>query len=213
MLLPPSPLVIIKKNYYSLECLSSVAGATISWLKNNLKLIGTASESEELSLEICETGGVALIPAFTGLGPPFWKANARAAFLGINASTTKRHLVRAALESVVFQIVVYLEFLQRDNNFKLKSLVIDGGMIKNKLFLQMIADLLQIEIMVPKIEEMSLYGALLFGIQKEKNISDLNDLKSYEISRDSYGFQKNPSLQKSYEIWRELVDKYFLSNQ
>ena len=91
--------------------------------------------------------------------------------------------------------------------------MIDGGMIKNKLFLQMIADLLQIEIMVPKIEEMSLYGALLFGIQKEKNISHLNDLKSYEISRDTYGFQKNPSLQKSYEIWRELVDKYFLSNQ
>ena len=176
-------------------------------------MIGTASESEELSLEICETGGVALIPAFTGLGPPFWKANARAAFLGINASTTKKHLVRAALESVVFQMVVYLEFLQRDNNFKLKSLVIDGGMIKNKLFLQMIADLLQIEIMVPKIEEMSLYGALLFGIQKEKNISDLNDLKSYEISRVTYGFQKNPNLQKSYEIWKKLVDKYFLSNQ
>jgi len=110
-------------------------------------------------------------------------------------------------------MVVYLEFLQRDNNFKLKNLVIDGGMIKNKLFLQMIADLLQIEIMVPKIEEMSLYGALLFGIQKDKNISDLNDLKSYEISRVNYGFQKNPSLQKSYETWKELVDKYFLSNQ
>jgi len=77
----------------------------------------------------------------------------------------------------------------------------------------MIADLLRIEIMVPKIEEMSLYGALLFGIQKEKNISHLNDLKSYEISRDTYVFQKNPSLQKSYEIWKKLVDKYFLSNQ
>ena len=202
-----------QKNFYSLECLSSVAGATISWLKNNLKLIEKASESEDLSLEISDTGGVYLIPAFTGLGPPFWKADARATFLGINASTTKKHLVRAALESVVFQMVVYLEFLQRDNNFKLKNLVIDGGMIKNKLFLQMIADLLQIEIMVPKIEEMSLYGALLFGIQKDKNISDLNDLKSYEISRVNYSFQKNPSLQKSYETWKELVDKYFLSNQ
>ena len=154
-----------------------------------------------------------MIPAFTGLGPPFWNANARAAFLGINASTTKKHLVRAALESVVFQMAVYLDFLQRDNNFKLKSLVIDGGMIKNKLFLQMIADLLQIEIMVPKIEEMSLYGALLFGIQKEKNISDLNDLKIYEIKRETYSFQKNPSLQKSYELWKGLIEKHFLSNQ
>jgi glycerol kinase len=202
-----------QKNYYSLECLSSVAGATISWLKNNLKLIEKASESEDLSLEISDNGGVYLIPAFTGLGPPFWKANARAAFLGINASTTKKHLVRAALESVVFQMAVYLDFLQRDNNFKLKSLVIDGGMIKNKLFLQMIADLLQIEIMVPKIEEMSLYGALLFGIQKEKNISDLNDLKIYEIKRETYSFQKNPNLQKSYELWKGLIDKHFLSYQ
>ena len=86
-----------------------------------------------------------MIPAFTGLGPPFWKANARAAFIGINASTTKKQIVRAALESVAFQMVVYLEFLQRDNKFELKNLKVDGGMIKNKLFLQMIADLLKIE--------------------------------------------------------------------
>jgi len=60
---------------------------------------------------------------------------------------------------------------------------------------------------------MSLYGALLFGIQKDKNISDLNDLKSYEISRVNYSFQKNQNLEKSYEIWKKLIDKFFLSNQ
>ena len=202
-----------KKNYYSLECLGSVAGATISWLKNNLKLIDKVSESESLSLEIEDSGGVALIPAFTGLGPPFWKANARAAFIGINASTTKKQIVRAALESVAFQMVVYLEFLQRDNKFKLKNLIVDGGMIKNKLFLQMIADLLKIEIMVPEIEEMSLYGALLFGIQQQKNISELRDLNKFEVKRKAIKCQENQGIQRSFQHWKKLIDIYFISNQ
>ena len=202
-----------KKNYYSLECLGSVAGATISWLKNNLKLIDKVSESESLSLEIEDSGGVALIPAFTGLGPPFWKANARAAFIGINASTTKKQIVRAALESVAFQMVVYLEFLQKDNKFELKNLIVDGGMIKNKLFLQMIADLLKIEIMVPEIEEMSLYGALLFGIQQQKNISELRDLNKFAVKRKAIKYQENQGLRRSFQHWKKLIDIYFLSNQ
>ena len=111
------------ENFYSLECLSSVAGATISWLKNNLQLIKSADESETLSKLVTNTGGVSLIPAFTGLGPPYWKENARATFLGINASTNKNHLVRAALESIAFQIVVYLESLKEDDNLELLSLI------------------------------------------------------------------------------------------
>ena len=202
-----------KKNYYSLECLGSVAGATISWLKNNLKLIDKVSESESLSLDIEDSGGVALIPAFTGLGPPFWKANARAAFIGINASTTKKQIVRAALESVAFQMVVYLEFLQRDNKFELKNLIVDGGMIKNKLFLQMIADLLKIEIMVPEIEEMSLYGALLFGIQQQKNISELRDLNKFAVRRKAIKYQENQAIQRSFQHWKKIIDIYFISNQ
>ena len=202
-----------KKNYYSFECLGSVAGATISWLKNNLKLIDKVSESESLSLDIEDSGGVALIPAFTGLGPPFWKANARAAFIGINASTTKKQIVRAALESVAFQMVVYLEFLQRDNKFELKNLIVDGGMIKNKLFLQMIADLLKIEIMVPEIEEMSLYGALLFGIQQQKNISELRDLNKFAVKRKAIKCHENQGIQRSFQHWKKLIDIYFISNQ
>ena len=202
-----------KKNYYSFECLGSVAGATISLLKNNLKLIDKVSESESLSQEIEDSGGVALIPAFTGLGPPFWKANARAAFIGINASTTKKQIVRAALESVAFQMVVYLEFLQRDNKFELKNLIVDGGMIKNKLFLQMIADLLKIEIMVPEIEEMSLYGALLFGIQQQKNISELRDLNKFAVKRKAIKCQENQGIQRSFQHWKKLIDIYFISNQ
>jgi glycerol kinase len=92
-------------------------------------------------------------------------------------------------------------------------LIVDGGMIKNKLFLQMIADLLKIEVIVPDIEEMSSYGALLFGIQKEKKISDLKDLNKYAVNQTTIPFQENPNLQQSYRTWKEMIDKFFLSNQ
>ena len=198
------------ENFYSLECLSSVAGATISWLKNNLQLIQSADESETLSKLVTDTGGVSLIPAFTGLGPPYWKENARATFLGINASTNKNHLVRAALESIAFQIVVYLESLKEDDNLELNTIIVDGGLIKNQLFLQMIADLLKIEVKVPIIEDMSLYGALLFGIQKQKKISNLQELNIFAVEQITLQYLDNPNLSGSYQNWKKLIDKYFI---
>jgi len=200
-------------NFYSLECLGSVAGATISWLKNNLKLIQSANDSENLSKVITSSGGVSLIPAFTGLGPPFWKADARATFLGINSNTNKNHLVRAALESVAFQMVVYLEFLKKNNNLSFSTLIVDGGMIKNKLFLQFLADLLQVEIKVPLMEDMSLYGALLFGIQKYEGIQDLKLLDKFEIEKETLKPIGNPELIESYRSWKKLINKHFLSKK
>ena len=200
-------------NFYSLECLGSVAGATISWLKNNLKLIQSANESESLSKVIPSSGGVSLIPAFTGLGPPFWKADARASILGISSNTSKNQIVRAALESVAFQMVVYLEFLKKNNNLTFKSLIVDGGMIKNKLFLQILADLLQVEIKVPLLEDMSLYGALLFGIQKNESIQDLKLLEKFEIEKETLKPTKNPDLNESYHNWKRLIDMHFLSKK
>ena len=200
-------------NFYSLECLGPVAGATISWLKNNLKLIQSANESESLSKVIPSSGGVSLIPAFTGLGPPFWKADARASILGISSNTSKNQIVRAALESVAFQMVVYLEFLKKNNNLTFKSLIVDGGMIKNKLFLQILADLLQVEIKVPLLEDMSLYGALLFGIQKNESIQDLKLLEKFEIEKETLKPTKNPDLNESYHNWKRLIDMHFLSKK
>ena len=200
-------------NFYSLECLGSVAGATISWLKNNLKLIQSANESESLSKVIPSSGGVSFIPAFTGLGPPFWKADARASILGISSNTSKNQIVRAALESVAFQMVVYLEFLKKNNNLTFKSLIVDGGMIKNKLFLQILADLLQVEIKVPLLEDMSLYGALLFGIQKNESIQDLKLLEKFEIEKETLKPTKNPDLNESYHNWKRLIDMHFLSKK
>ena len=198
------------ENYYSLECLSSFAGATISWLKNNLRIIDNPNESEELSKKVNSSEGVYLIPAFTGLGPPFWKPKARASFFGINASTNKYHIIRASLESVAFQMVVYMESLKNSKNINFHNIVIDGGMVKNDLFLQIIADLLGTEIKVPIIEEMSSYGSILMGIQKNQQIGDLEELKNFKIDQKVIKPQLNSRIKGSYDGWKDTIYKHFM---
>jgi len=198
------------ENYYSLECLSSFAGATISWLKNNLRIIDNAYESEELSKKVNSSEGVYLIPAFTGLGPPFWKPKARASFFGINASTNKYHIIRASLESVAFQMVVYMESLKNSKNINFHNIVVDGGMVKNDLFLQIIADLLRTEIKVPIIEEMSSYGSLLMGIQKNQQIGELEELKNFKIDQKVIKPQLNSRIKGSYDGWKDTIYKHFM---
>ena len=202
-----------KQNTYALECLGSFAGGTVSWVKNNLQLIKSVNESEGISMEVESSNGVFFIPAFSGLGPPFWISRARSAFFGINPSVDKRHLTRAALESVAFQMVVYLEFLQKSKNLSLNNLSIDGGMIKNKFFTQLIADLTQNDVNIPEIEDMSSYGALLFGMQYFHKIENFDDLREFKINHSVIRPKHNNVTQSTYDQWKILIDKHFLKNQ
>ncbi len=202
-----------KQNTYALECLGSFAGGTISWVKNNLQLIKSVNESEEFSMEIDSSNGVFFIPAFSGLGPPFWISNARSAFYGINPAADKRHLTRAALESVAFQMIVYLEFLQKSKNLSLNNLSIDGGIIKNKFFTQLIADLTQTDVNIPEIEDMSSYGVLLLGIQYLNKITNLNELEEFKLSHKIIRPKQNKVTQSTYDQWKLIIDKHFVKNQ
>ena len=202
-----------KQNTYALECLGSFAGGTISWVKNNLQLIKSVNESEEFSMEIESSNGVFFVPAFSGLGPPYWISSARSAFFGINPAVDKRHLTRAALESVAFQMIVYLEFLQKSKNLSLNNLSIDGGMIKNKFFTQLIADLTQTDVNIPEIEDMSSYGVLLLGIQYLRNITNLNDLEEFRLNHKVIRPKQNKVTQTTYDQWKLIIDKHFLKNQ
>ena len=202
-----------KQNTYALECLGSFAGGTVSWVKNNLQLIKSVNESEEFSMEIESSNGVFFVPAFSGLGPPYWISSARSAFFGINPAVDKRHLTRAALESVAFQMIIYLEFLQKSKNLSLNNLSIDGGMIKNKFFTQLIADLTQTDVNIPEIEDMSSYGVLLLGIQYLHNITNLNDLEEFRLNHKLIRPKQNKVTQTTYDQWKLIIDKHFLKNQ
>ena len=160
-----------------------------------------------------DNNGVYLIPAFSGLGPPYWNSEARAAFFGISASTNTNHLVRAGLESVAYQMVVYLEFMKKTQNMELNNLSIDGGMVKNKFFLQIISDLLEIDLSIPELEEMSSYGALLFGIQHFHKIKNLEDLRNFKVKKSVIKPNTNNIIKQSYASWKDIVDKHFQKNQ
>lgn len=151
---------------YGLEGSIFCAGVTIKWLRDTLQLIKTAAESEELANSISSTDGVYLIPAFTGLGAPHWDPNARAAIMGLTRNSNRAHIVRAALESVVYQSADLLSAMQSDFNGNLNELRVDGGMVANNWLLQFLADMLDVKVQRPAcIDTTALGVAYLAGLQ------------------------------------------------
>ena len=131
-------------------------------------------------------------------------------YYGISVSTKKKHIVRASLGSVAYQMVVYLETLKKSQQLKLNQIIVDGGMIKNNFFLQIIADLLEIELQIPQFEDMSAYGALLSGLTYSKNIQNLNDLNEFAVPQKKISPTKNDLIQDSYGNWKSIIEEHFL---
>lgn len=144
---------------YVLEGNLNYTGAVISWLKDNVKLIESASETEALANEANKEDGLYLIPAFTGLGAPYWDSNARAAIVGMDRTTGKAELVRAALESIAYQIADIVKAMERDSQKKIGVLRVDGGPTRNKYLMQFQSDIAGSEVAISRIEELSGTGA------------------------------------------------------
>jgi glycerol kinase len=149
---------------YAFEGLINFSAATIEWLKNQLGLIQSAAEVEKLALSVKDNGGVYLVPAFAGLSAPHWSPSARAAILGMTAFTQREHIVRAALESISYQIRDVLEMMRADAKVKLQSLHADGGPTRNKFLMQFTADLTRTKIKVAEVAESSAWGAAMNGL-------------------------------------------------
>ena len=143
---------------YALEGSVLSAGATIQWLRDGLGLVLRASEVEALAGSVKDTGGVYLVPAFTGLGAPYWDPDARAAIIGITRATGRGEIARAGLDSVVYQTHDLIAAMAADGA-RTQSLKVDGGMAQNGLFLQRLADVLGLTILRPRITESTAFGA------------------------------------------------------
>jgi len=144
---------------YALEGSVFIGGAVVQWLRDGLKLIRTAPESEALAESVPDSGGVFLVPAFAGLGAPYWDPYARGAMLGISRGTTEAHVARAALESIALQSADLLEAMKLDASQELKELRVDGGACRNNLLLQMQADFLQAPVVRAAVTETTALGA------------------------------------------------------
>jgi len=148
---------------YALEGSVFIGGAVVQWLRDGLGLIEKSSEVEALARQVPDSGGVVLVPAFTGLGAPYWNAHARGSLLGLTRGSTRAHIARAALEAIAFQSAELVHALAQDSGQKLTALRVDGGACANDLLMQMQADLLGIPVERPRVLESTALGAALLA--------------------------------------------------
>ena len=144
---------------YMLEGSVFMGGATVQWLRDGLGLIKSAAEVEQLAASVADSDGVVFVPAFTGLGAPYWDAYARGTILGMTRGTNKAHIARAALESIAYQTVDVLEAMHRDSGIALSELRVDGGAARNDLLMQFQADMLGVAVVRPQVTETTALGA------------------------------------------------------
>ncbi|MSQ70817.1 MAG: glycerol kinase [Betaproteobacteria bacterium] len=147
------------KTQFALEGSVFIGGAVVQWLRDELHLIKRSSDIEPLARKVRDSGGVYLVPAFTGLGAPHWDAYARGAIVGLTRGTSSAHLARAALESIAFQSAELLHAMQQDAGLRLAELRVDGGATENRLLMQFQADLLGIPVVSPRVRETTALGA------------------------------------------------------
>ena len=154
------------KATYALEGSVFVTGAAVQWLRDGLGIIGHAAEIEALAAEADDTDGVFFVPAFTGLGAPYWDPHARGTIVGITRGTTRAHIARAALEAIAYQSADVIGAMQEDSGIRLSELRVDGGGSANALAMQFQADLLDVPVVRPRIAETTALGAAyLAGLQ------------------------------------------------
>jgi glycerol kinase len=148
-----------KEVVYALEGSVFVTGAAVQWLRDGLKIISKADETEALARSVPDNGGVYFVPAFTGLGAPVWDMYARGTLLGLTRGTTRPHIVRATLEAIAYQVRDVVDAMQAESQLNIHSLKVDGGGSANRFMMQFQADILNIPVQVSAVTETTALGA------------------------------------------------------
>jgi len=191
---------------YAFEGITNFTGATLVWMRDQLQLITDVAETEALSQSVPDCDGVYLVPAFVGLGSPYWQAEARAAILGMTPSTTRAHVVRAGLESIAYIITDTLKAMVKEAGVNLHLIHADGGAVRNKVLMQFVADLNQLDVHVALTPELSALGAVFNGCLGLDIISSLDDLET--LALDFYEYKPSMSPDCANELfagWQSAV--------
>lgn len=191
---------------YALEGSIFVAGSAIQWLRDGLKLIDSTPETEDFALKVDSTDGVYLVPAFVGLGTPYWDSDARGAVFGLTRGTTKEHFIRATLESLAYQTKDVLDAMIADSGIDLKKLRVDGGVVKNNFLMQFQSDILGVPVERPVVQETTALGsAYLAGLAVGYWESKEEIAKQWKNERT---FKHNLDVEKRdelYDGWKKAV--------
>lgn len=193
---------------YALEGSIFIAGAAIQWLRDGLKILEEAPDSEYFASKVDDTDGVYLVPAFAGLGAPYWDMRARGAIVGLTRGTTKEHLIRAALDSLAYQTKDVLGAMEADSGIKLQALKVDGGAVANNLLMQFQADILGVPVERPRVIETTALGAAyLAGLAVDfwQNKEDL--AKRWKLDRQFDSSMDDARRNKLYSGWKKAVTR------
>lgn len=193
---------------YSFEGIINYSAATISWLKNQMELIDNPKETESLALAVNDNGGVYLVPAFAGLSAPYWNPDARAAIVGLSAHSTKNHIVRAALESISYQIRDVLDMMKNDSGVSLQSIHADGGATANQFLMQFTSDIAGLDLQVSNNPALSPLGAFMMGTLGSGVCSSIDDLAAFPREMTRYQPLMNSSKADAYyKGWKTAVQR------
>ncbi|HSH50930.1 MAG TPA: glycerol kinase GlpK [Bacteroidales bacterium] len=198
---------INNKINYALEGSVFIAGAAIKWLRDALNLIQSAHETEKIANEIEDTEEVYVVPAFTGLGAPYWDMYARGAILGLTQGVTDKHIIRSTLESLAYQTMDVLKAMEKDSGIQLKALNVDGGASVNNFLMQFQSNILNVDVIRPaNVETTALGAALLAGLAT--NFWSMDEIiKKRKIEKVFHPFMEETKRIKLYNGWKKAVEK------
>ncbi len=195
------------KVYYALEGSIFVAGAAVQWLRDGLEIIKDAAETEQMAKEVQNSDDVVVVPAFVGLGAPYWDMYARGAIFGLTRDTDRRHLAKATLDSLAYQTRDILQAMEKDAGIELQSLKVDGGAVANDYLMQFQADILGVPVLRPGIIESTAQGAAYLagigaGIWKMKDLTEVQ-----QIDRTFEPGLSQVDREKLYTRWKKAVQR------
>jgi glycerol kinase len=195
---------------YCLEGAIAITGALVQWLRDNIGLIGSAPEVEELAKTVDDNGGVYFVPAFSGLFAPYWKGNARGVIAGLTRYVNKGHIARATLEATAWQTREVVDAMNADSGVDLTSLKVDGGMVYNELLMQFQADVLDVPVIRPTVAETTSLGAAYAAGLAVGFWSEVEDLRANWGKDKEWQPRMDPQeREKEYAFWKKAVTRTF----
>jgi glycerol kinase len=195
---------------YCLEGSIAITGALVQWLRDNLKMIRSSGEVEDLAKTVEDNGGTYIVPAFSGLFAPYWKANARGVVAGLTRFVTNGHIARAALESTAFQSREVADAMNADSGVDLESLKVDGGMVVNETLMQFQADILGVPVIRPKVAETTSLGAAYAAGLATGFWAEVEDLRENWVEDKRWEPQMDDAARdEAYRYWKKAVERTF----
>lgn len=194
------------KVFYAFEGNIHCTGMTITWLEKELQLIGGASEIEQIATSVEDNGGVYFVPAFAGLGAPWWQPKAKAMVCGLSLGTGKAHVCRAALESIGYQVTDLIKAMTDSAGITLKEMRVDGGPTKNGFLMQFQSDLLGVPVVRSEVEDASAFGAFVINGFATGRLSSFEEASRLAHFEGAIMPSPGESVSKAYEGWRKAVN-------